>query len=165
MNKLKCWWWLIMKGRWLCWSPLWWIWIIWAFVLLVFCLFCSVGQVELTKVYIDQHLWTKATDLLFWELLSDIGLLFVFCSVVEISTCEPHIDQDKLYILVWLVGQLSFQLFKFVTIPIQGSHSLLRNCVYIANAQHGKNCVSSPGTRATINTDLPKIDKHENTNV
>ena len=35
----------------------------------------------------------------------------------------------------------------------------------IANAQHGKNCVSSPATKATISTDLPKIDKHENTNV
>ena len=35
----------------------------------------------------------------------------------------------------------------------------------IANAQHGKSCVSSPATKATISTDLPKIDKHENTNV
>ena len=35
----------------------------------------------------------------------------------------------------------------------------------IANAQHGKNCVSSPAAKATISTDLPKIDKHENTNV
>ena len=35
----------------------------------------------------------------------------------------------------------------------------------IANAQHGKNCVSSPAARATISTDLPKIVKHENTNV
>ena len=35
----------------------------------------------------------------------------------------------------------------------------------IANAQHGKNCVNSPAAKATINTDLPKIDKHENTNV
>ena len=34
-----------------------------------------------------------------------------------------------------------------------------------ANAQHGKNCVSSPAAKATISTDLPKIDKHENTNV
>ena len=35
----------------------------------------------------------------------------------------------------------------------------------IANAQHGQNCVSSPAAKATISTDLPKIDKHENTNV
>ena len=35
----------------------------------------------------------------------------------------------------------------------------------IANAQHGKKCVSSPAAKATISTDLPKIDKHENTNV
>ena len=35
----------------------------------------------------------------------------------------------------------------------------------IANAQHGKNCVSSPAAKATISTDLPKIDKHENTNI
>ena len=35
----------------------------------------------------------------------------------------------------------------------------------IANAQHGKNCVSSPAAKATISTDLPKIDKYENTNV
>ena len=35
----------------------------------------------------------------------------------------------------------------------------------IANAQHGKNGVSSPAAKATISTDLPKIDKHENTNV
>ena len=35
----------------------------------------------------------------------------------------------------------------------------------IAKAQHGKNCVSSPAAKATISTDLPKIDKHENTNV
>ena len=35
----------------------------------------------------------------------------------------------------------------------------------IANAQHGKNCRSSPAAKATISTDLPKIDKHENTNV
>ena len=35
----------------------------------------------------------------------------------------------------------------------------------IASAQHGKNCVSSPAAKATISTDLPKIDKHENTNV
>ena len=35
----------------------------------------------------------------------------------------------------------------------------------IANAQHGKNYVSSPAAKATISTDLPKIDKHENTNV
>ena len=35
----------------------------------------------------------------------------------------------------------------------------------IANAQHGNNCVSSPAAKATISTDLPKIDKHENTNV
>ena len=35
----------------------------------------------------------------------------------------------------------------------------------IANTQHGKNCVSSPAAKATISTDLPKIDKHENTNV
>ena len=32
----------------------------------------------------------------------------------------------------------------------------------IANAQHGNNCVSSPAAKATISTDLPKIDKHEN---
>ena len=37
--------------------------------------------------------------------------------------------------------------------------------LHIANAQHGKNCVSSPATKATISTDLPKIDKHEDTNV
>ena len=35
----------------------------------------------------------------------------------------------------------------------------------IANAQRGKNCVSSPAAKATISTDLAKIDKHENTNV
>ena len=35
----------------------------------------------------------------------------------------------------------------------------------IANAQRGKKCVSSPAAKATIRTDLPKIDKHENTNV
>ena len=35
----------------------------------------------------------------------------------------------------------------------------------IANAQHGKNCVSNPAAKATISTDLRKIDKHENTNV
>ena len=35
----------------------------------------------------------------------------------------------------------------------------------IANAQHGKNCISNPAAKATISTDLPKIDKHENTNV
>ena len=35
----------------------------------------------------------------------------------------------------------------------------------IENAQHGKNCVSSPAPKATISTDLPKIDKLENTNV
>ena len=35
----------------------------------------------------------------------------------------------------------------------------------IANAQRGKNCVSSPAAKATISTNLPKIDKHENTNV
>ena len=35
----------------------------------------------------------------------------------------------------------------------------------IANAQHGKNCVSSPAAKVTISTDLPKIDKHENTNI
>ena len=35
----------------------------------------------------------------------------------------------------------------------------------IANAQHGKNCVSSPAAKATISTNLPEIDKHENTNV
>ena len=29
----------------------------------------------------------------------------------------------------------------------------------IANAQHGKNCVSSPAAKATITTNLPKIDK------
>ena len=27
----------------------------------------------------------------------------------------------------------------------------------IANAQHGKNCVSSPAAKTTISTDLPKI--------
>ena len=37
--------------------------------------------------------------------------------------------------------------------------------LHIANAQHGKKCVSSPAAKATISTDLPKIDKHENTNV
>ena len=35
----------------------------------------------------------------------------------------------------------------------------------IANAQHEKNCVSSPAAKVTISTDVPKIDKHENTNV
>ena len=35
----------------------------------------------------------------------------------------------------------------------------------IANAQHEKNCVSSPAAKVTISTDLPKLDKHENTNV
>ena len=35
----------------------------------------------------------------------------------------------------------------------------------IGNAQHGKYCISSPASKATISTDLPKIDKHENTNV
>ena len=35
----------------------------------------------------------------------------------------------------------------------------------IANTQHGKNCVSSPAAKATISTDLPKLDKHEDTNV
>ena len=35
----------------------------------------------------------------------------------------------------------------------------------IANAQHVKKCVSSPAAKATISTDLPKIDKHENTNI
>ena len=35
----------------------------------------------------------------------------------------------------------------------------------IANAQHGKNCISSPAAKATISTNLPKLDKHENTNV
>ena len=35
----------------------------------------------------------------------------------------------------------------------------------IANAQHGKNCVSCLAAKATISTDLPKLDKHENTNV
>ena len=35
----------------------------------------------------------------------------------------------------------------------------------IAKAQHGKNCVSSPAAKVTISTDVPKIDKHENTNV
>ena len=33
----------------------------------------------------------------------------------------------------------------------------------IANAQHGKNCVSSPAAKATISTDWLEIDKHENT--
>ena len=27
----------------------------------------------------------------------------------------------------------------------------------IANAQHGKNCISSPAAKTTISTDLPKI--------
>ena len=35
----------------------------------------------------------------------------------------------------------------------------------IANAQHGNKCVSSPAAKAIVSTDLPKIDKHENTNV
>ena len=35
----------------------------------------------------------------------------------------------------------------------------------IANAQHGKNYVSSPAAKATISTDLAEIDKHENTNI
>ena len=35
----------------------------------------------------------------------------------------------------------------------------------MANAQLGKNCVSSPAAKATISTDLPKTGKHENTNV
>ena len=52
-----------------------------------------------------------------------------------------------------------------VAVAVAAGVALTFEKLRIANAQHGKNCVSSPAAKATISTDLPKIDKHENTNV
>ena len=65
------------------------------------------------------------------------------------------------FVIIGPDGQVSYQQFLLYDSGVALTFEKLR----IANAQHGKNCVSSPATKATISTDLPKIDKHENTNV
>ena len=70
----------------------------------------------------------------------------------------------------WSIGHqrpLAITLSSGLLWPFQTSSgvALTFEKLRIANAQHGKNYVSSPAAKATISTDLPKIDKHENTNV
>ena len=54
--------------------------------------------------------------------------------------------------------------FPFINFSCEGTGvALTFEKLRIANAQHGKNYVSSPAAKATISTDLRNIDKHENT--
>ena len=99
------------------------------------------------------------------EVILDRFLLFVLCwvFVVVACFCSCNVQQSNKENVSSRYAH-KHTLGHTVTLTHTGV-ALTFEKLRIANAQHGKNCVSSPAAKATISTDLPKIDKHKNTNV
>ena len=81
------------------------------------------------------------------------------CTVwfVHNSTCPVLFVHSKTCVQSDLSIILPVLFYLYTAKPVYTGVALTFEKLRIANAQHGKNCVSSPAAKTTISTDLPKI--------